>query len=80
MQKAPGVTSKLQGSGAEFKLERTSANVITVTLDGKVLDTYTMDGVTADKVVSVGFNSTAIPRAAIIQLKYRMWQLMHVQL
>ena len=64
-QKAPGVTSKLQGSGAEFKLERTSANVITVTLDGKVLDTYTMDGVTADnKVVSVGFKQYGNPKSS----------------
>ncbi|MBR6644834.1 MAG: hypothetical protein IKL21_03620 [Clostridia bacterium] len=65
MQKAPCVTSKLQGSGAEFKLERTSANVITVTLDGKVLDTYTMDGVTADnKVVSVGFKQYGNPKSS----------------
>ena len=64
-QKAPGVTSKLQGSGAEFKLGRTSANVITVTLDGKVLDTYTMDGVTADnKVVSVGFKQYGNPKSS----------------
>lgn len=65
MQKAPDVTSKLQGSGTEFKLERTSANVITITLDGKVLDTYTMDGVTADnKVVSVGFKQYGNPKSS----------------
>jgi hypothetical protein len=53
--KVPGVTAKLQGDGAEFKLVRTSANTLQITLDGVVLDTYIMDGVTAaNKVVSVG--------------------------
>ena len=53
--KAPGVTEKLQGNGAEFKLTRTSANTLQVTLDGVVLDTYTMDGVTdSNQVTSVG--------------------------
>ena len=53
--KVPGVTEKLQGDGAEFKLTRTGANKLQVTLDGVVLDTYTMDGVTAaNKVTSFG--------------------------
>jgi hypothetical protein len=53
--KVPGITEKLQGDGAEFKLTRTGANTLQVTLDGVVLDTYTMDGVTsANKVTSVG--------------------------
>ena len=53
--KIPGITEKLQGDGAEFKLTRTGANTLQVTLDGVVLDTYTMDGVTsANKVTSVG--------------------------
>lgn len=42
--------------GAKFKIARTNGNTLTVTLNGKVLDTYTMDGITsANKVVSVGF-------------------------
>lgn len=49
-------TALLNGNGAEFKVERTEANVLTVTLAGKVLDTYTMTGVTsANKVIAVGF-------------------------
>ena len=53
--KAPGITEKIQGDGAEFKLTRTGANTLQITLDGVVLDTYTMDGVTAaNKVTSVG--------------------------
>ncbi len=53
-QKIPGVTEKLQGDGAEFKLTRTGANTFQISLDGVVLDTYTMDGVTAaNKVTSV---------------------------
>ena len=44
-----------EGDGAEFKLTRTGANKLQVTLDGVVLDTYTMDGVTAaNKVTSFG--------------------------
>lgn len=53
-QKAPGVTEKLQGEGAEFKLIRNGDNALQIVLDGVVLDTYTMDGVTAaNKVTSV---------------------------
>ena len=53
-QKVPGVTEKLQGDGAEFKLTRTNANTLQISLDGVVLDTYTMDGVSdANKVTSV---------------------------
>ena len=53
--KVPGVTEKLQGDGAEFKLSRTGDNTLQITLDGVVLDTYTMEGVTAaNKITSVG--------------------------
>ena len=53
--KDTSVTNLINGAGAEFKVERTAANILTVTLNGKVLDTYTMEGVTAsNKVVSVG--------------------------
>lgn len=47
----------INGEGALFKLERTGANVLTISVNGSVLDTYTMDGVTADnKVVSMGMS------------------------
>ena len=45
----------MNGDGVEFKIARTAADTITVTVNGVVMDTYQMDGVTAaDKVVSVG--------------------------
>lgn len=45
----------INGEGVVFKLERTSGNTLTVTLNGTVMTTYTMAGVTeANKVVSVG--------------------------
>lgn len=53
--KDAAATDLLNGDGAVFKLERTGANVLTLTINGSVLDTYTMDGITAaNKVVSVG--------------------------
>ena len=43
------------GAGVDFKLERTDANKLTMSVNGTVMETYTMDGVTAaNKVVSVG--------------------------
>ena len=54
-EKVPGVTAKLQGDGAEFKVTRINANTLQITLDGVVLDTYTMEGVTAsNQVTNVG--------------------------
>jgi hypothetical protein len=45
------------GEGAEFKVERTEANVLTVSVNGKVYDTYTMEGITEDNwVTAVTFN------------------------
>jgi hypothetical protein len=44
----------INGEGVEFKLERTGANTLTLSVNGAVVDTYTMEGVTADnKVVSL---------------------------
>ena len=34
----------IRGEGAEFKLERTSANMLTLSVNGKVYDTYTLTG------------------------------------
>jgi hypothetical protein len=43
------------GDGVDFKLERTGANTLTISVNGVVVDTYTIDGVTeADKVTAVG--------------------------
>lgn len=45
----------MNGEGVDFKLERTAADTLTVSINGTVMATYTMEGVTEnDKVVSVG--------------------------
>ena len=46
--------SKITKEGVDFKVERTAADVLTLTLDGQVVDTYTMKGITADnKIASI---------------------------
>ena len=50
------IDEAMAGDGVKFKIVRTSANVITVSVNDVVMFTYTMDGVTAeDKVTAVGF-------------------------
>ena len=47
--------SQINGEGVDFKLERINANTLQISLNGTVIFTYTMEGVTEnDKVVSVG--------------------------
>ena len=47
----------LTGDGVEFKLKRTAGNALTLYINGVVMDTYTMEGVTsANKVVSLDIN------------------------
>lgn len=47
--------SKITAEGVEFKVERQGANTLVLTVDGEVVDTYTMNGITAeDKIASVG--------------------------
>ena len=47
--------SKITTEGVEFKVERQGANTLVLTVDGEVVDTYTMNGITAeDKIASVG--------------------------
>ena len=50
--KVPGATDLINGDGIEFKVTRTGDNTLALTLNGVVLDTYTMDGITADNKVS----------------------------
>ena len=46
--------SKITAEGVEFKVERQGANTLILTVDGEVVDTYTMNGITAeDKIASV---------------------------
>ena len=46
--------SKITAEGVEFKVERQGANTLVLTVDGEVVDTYTMNGITAeDKIASV---------------------------
>ena len=53
-EKVPGATDKLNGEGIEFKVTRINANTLQITLDGVILDTYTISGLTdADKITAV---------------------------
>ena len=46
--------SKITSEGVEFKVERQGANTLLITVDGEVVDTYTMNGITAeDKIASI---------------------------
>ena len=48
----------LNGDGVVYKLERTGADTLTLSVNGVVMETYVMEGVTADnKVVSMGMRS-----------------------
>lgn len=63
-------SAAINNAGAQFQVERTSANALRITLNGKVLDTYTMEGVTAaNKVVSVGFRQYGNPAADSYQVE-----------
>ena len=54
------IDNAMAGEGVQFKVERTSANTMTISVNGVVMFTYTMDGVTeADKVTFVGIQSNA---------------------
>ena len=47
----------IDGEGVDFKVARTGANILTLSVNGVVMENYTMDGITAaNKVVSVGFS------------------------
>ena len=50
--KVPGATDLINGDGAEFKVARIGENVLQLTLNGVILDTYTMDGITADNKIT----------------------------
>ena len=46
--------SAVCGDGVDFKVERTAANVLTLSVNGEIVDTYTMNGITAeDKIASI---------------------------
>lgn len=50
----------MNGDGVQFKVARTSADILTISINGVTMFTYKMDGVTStDKVVSVGIQSVA---------------------
>lgn len=69
-EKDSSVTNLINNIGAKFKVERTNENTLTVTLNGKVLDTYAMEGVTAaNKVVSVGFRQYGNPASDAYQVE-----------
>ena len=45
----------VNGAGAEFKVERTAANVLTISVNGTVYDTYTMADTTEEVTVTKGY-------------------------
>ena len=45
----------INGDGAEFKVERTAANVLTISVNGIVYDTYTMADTTEEVTVTKGY-------------------------
>ncbi|MBQ8757871.1 MAG: hypothetical protein IJZ48_06475 [Oscillospiraceae bacterium] len=45
----------VNGAGAEFKVERTAANVLTISVNGTVYDTYTMADTTEEVTVTRGY-------------------------
>ena len=45
------LNSVISGEGTNFKVERTAANVLTLSVNGEVVDTYTMTGVTGENNV-----------------------------
>ena len=50
------------GEGVDFKLERTDANQLTLSVNGTVTETYTMDGVTiANRVSSISIQHNGNP-------------------
>ena len=54
------IDNAMAGDGVQFKVERTSADTMTISINGVVMFTYKMDGVTeADKVTFVGIQSNA---------------------
>ena len=56
------LSAAFNGEGVDFKLERTGANKLTMSVNGTVMETYTMDGVTAaNKVVSVSVQHNGNP-------------------
>ena len=68
--KDSAATGLINGNGAAFKVERTAANVLTVSINGTVLDTYTMEGVTSsNKVVSVGLKHYGNPASSSYVVK-----------
>ena len=54
------IDDAMAGDGVQFKVERTSANTMTISVNGVKMFDYTMDGVTeADTVTFVGIQSNA---------------------
>ena len=45
----------INGDGVEFKVERTAANVLTISVNGIVYDTYTMADTTEEVTVTKGY-------------------------
>ena len=76
------INDAMAGDGVKFKVERTAVDTLTISVNGVVMFTYKMDGVTAeDKVTAVGFqhNRNAgeyvdIPFVLIDACKEHVWE------
>ena len=54
-EKNPAAVAALYAEGAQFKLERITGDKVRISVNGTILETYTIEGVTeANKVVSMG--------------------------
>ena len=57
-QLSDSAAAAMNGNGVQFKIERTAADTITVSVNGETMFTYKMDGITDDvKVTSVGIQN-----------------------
>ena len=66
------IDSKITTQGVPFKVERTAANVLTLSVDGQVVDTYTMNGITADnKIASISVKHQG-NKGFVIPVPYEM--------
>ena len=66
------IDSKITTQGVPFKVERTAANVLTLTVDGQVVDTYTMNGITADnKIASISVKHQG-NKGTVVTVPYEM--------
>ena len=60
------------GNGVDFKVERTAANKLTVSVNGVVYDTYTMDGVTEEHKVTLAIIGHYGNKGSYVAIPYEL--------